>query len=63
MLFSEKISCPKCDHKFALNESLSHDIEESFKKRLQEEISKKENALKEQIKMAQQVLVDSEKKT
>jgi len=41
------ISCPDCGHEFEISEALSGDIREHLKEELQEDVQKRETALKE----------------
>ena len=46
---NQTITCPKCSHKFALDQALNREIELHLRAELSEEFSRKETELRQQL--------------
>ena len=46
---NQTITCPKCSHKFALDQALNREIELYLRAELSEEFSRKEADLRQQL--------------
>ncbi len=46
---NQKITCPKCSHKFALDQALNREIELQMRAQLRDEFKRKEADLRQQL--------------